>query len=191
MNCLSMVSQSYLGWVMFSITFSKISKTKIQWKMLYLKHLQLRHFKSLLFVIRLLHVNDKNLELVSAIFIKFLLFHQMIALQKLWKMLFISSKKLFCSCDIHFFVFLSFPLFLPVTHCFGGWSKINLKVHDIISCLNKNPITHFVWYPQKEKRYEIETLSIDKYQIMNIFIEKSCRKCAAKVSPRPLYNYGK
>ena len=36
-----------------------------------------------------------SLKLVSAIFIKFLFFHQMIALQKLWKMLFISSKKLF------------------------------------------------------------------------------------------------
>ena len=33
------------------------------------------------------------LKLLSAIFIKF--FHQMIVLQKLWKMLFISSKKLF------------------------------------------------------------------------------------------------
>ena len=35
------------------------------------------------------------LELVSAIFINFLFFRQMIALHKLWKMLFISSKKLF------------------------------------------------------------------------------------------------
>ena len=35
------------------------------------------------------------LKLVSAVFIKFLFFHQMIALQKLWKMFFISSKKLF------------------------------------------------------------------------------------------------
>ena len=35
-----------------------------------------------------------NLKLVSTIFIKFLFFHQMTALQKLWKMLFISSKKL-------------------------------------------------------------------------------------------------
>ena len=25
---------------------------------------------------------------------------------------------------------------------------------------------------------------------MNIFIEKSSRKCAAKASPRPLYNFG-
>ena len=36
-----------------------------------------------------------SLKLVSAIFIKFLFFHQMKALQKLWKMPFISSKKLF------------------------------------------------------------------------------------------------
>ena len=148
--------------------------------MLYLKHLQLRHFKSLLFVIRLLHVNDKNLELVSAIFIKFLLFHQMIVLQKLWKILFILFKKLFCSCDIHFFVFLSFPLFLPVTHCFGGWSKINLKVHDIISCLNKNPITHFVWHPQKEKRCEIETLSIDGVSDNEHFYRKIMQKICSK-----------
>ena len=35
------------------------------------------------------------LKLVSAFFIKFLFFHQNIALQKLWKMFFVSSKKLF------------------------------------------------------------------------------------------------
>ena len=35
------------------------------------------------------------LKLVSAIFIKCLFFHQMIALQQLWKMLFISSEKLY------------------------------------------------------------------------------------------------
>ena len=30
-----------------------------------------------------------------------------------------------------------------------------------------------------------------EYQIKNIFMEKSCRKYAAKGSPRPLYNFGK
>ena len=30
-----------------------------------------------------------------------------------------------------------------------------------------------------------------EYQIEDIFIEKPCRKCAAKPSPRPLYNFGK
>ena len=78
---------------------------------------------------------------------------QMIALQKLWKMLFISLKSSFCSRDIHIFVFPSSPLFLPVTHYFKGWSKINLKVCDVIRCLNKNLIiTHFAWYLKKEKR---------------------------------------
>ena len=38
---------------------------------------------------------SRNLKLVSAIFMKFLFFHQMIAFQNLWKMFFISSKKLF------------------------------------------------------------------------------------------------
>ena len=39
------------------------------------------------------------------------------------------------------------------------------KVYDVINCLNKNLITHFVWYLEKEKRYEIETLSI--YRVLN------------------------
>ena len=30
-----------------------------------------------------------------------------------------------------------------------------------------------------------------EYQIMDIFIEKSCGKYAAKANPRPLYNFGK
>ena len=28
--------------------------------------------------------------------------------------------------------------FLPVGHCFTEWSKINLKVYDVLNCLNKN-----------------------------------------------------
>ena len=98
------------------------------------------------------------LKLVSAIFIKFLFFHQMIALQKLWKMLFISSKKLFSFSRYSFFYFCSF---LPVGHCFRASSKLNLKAHDVINCLNKNSITHFIRYLEKEKEYDIETLPID------------------------------
>ena len=30
-----------------------------------------------------------------------------------------------------------------------------------------------------------------EYEIMNIFIEKSCRKYAEKASPRPIYKFGK
>ena len=51
------------------------------------------------------------LKFVSAIFCQIFIFHQMIALQKLWKMFFISSKKLFLSLrylNFCIFVFLSF-----------------------------------------------------------------------------------
>ena len=36
------------------------------------------------------------------------------------------------------------PLFLPVSYCFRGRSKINLKVYGVINCLNKYLIKHFV-----------------------------------------------
>ena len=68
----------------------------------------------------------------------------------------------FRSRDIQVFVFPSSPLFPPASHCFRGWSKINLKVYDAINCLNKNLITHFIWCREKEKSYEIETFSIDR-----------------------------
>ena len=125
-------------------------------------------------------------------FYQIFIFHQMIALQKLWKMLFISSKSSFRSEDNQIFLFPSFSLFLPLGHCFRGWSKINLRVYDAINCLNKKSITHFVCYLEKEKRWHenvVHWWSI--YQIKNIFMEKSCWKYAAKTSPRPLYNFGK
>ena len=73
----------------------------------------------------------------------FSLLHQMIALQILWKRVFISPKSSFCSQDIQIFVFPYSPFFLTVGHCFRGWSKINLKVYDVINCLNENLILHF------------------------------------------------
>ena len=39
---------------------------------------------------------------------------------------------------------------------------MNLTVYDVINCLNKNLITHFVLELEKEKRYDTGTLSIDK-----------------------------
>ena len=100
-------------------------------------------------------------------------------------------KSSFRSGDIQIFVLLFFPLFLPVGHCFGGWSKINLKVHGVISCLNKNTITHFVRCFEKEKRYDIETLSIDAVSDKKQFYRKIMQKICSKSSPRPLYNFGK
>ena len=107
-------------------------------------------------------------------------FHQMIALQKLWKMFFISSKKLFsfsrCS-NFCISIFSSFSLCQP----FRVWSEINLKVYDVINCLNKNLIIHFVWYLENEKRYDIETLPIDrilnkKEHFYGKIIQKMCTK---------------
>ena len=69
-------------------------------------------------------------------------------------------KNSFHSLDIQIFVFPSFHLYLPVGHCFRGLSKINLKVYDIINCLNENLIAHFVWYFDKEKRCDTQTLPI-------------------------------
>ena len=130
---------------------------------------------------------------MSAIFYQLFLFHQMTALQKLWKMFFISCKNIFCSQDIQIFVFLSSSLFFPVSHCFRSWFKKNLKFYGVIICLNKSLITHFVWYLEKEIWCVIETLSTGR--VLNIYGTflwgKSCRKCAPKVSPRPLFNFAK
>ena len=65
-----------------------------------------------------------TLKLVSAVFVKFSFFYQMIALQKLWKMLFISSKKLFSFSRYSNICISVLLFFLPVGHCFRGWSKI-------------------------------------------------------------------
>ena len=46
-------------------------------------------------------------------------------------------------------------------------------------------MTYFVRYLEKEKKYDIETLPIDSLLNKEHFYGKSCRKCAAKASPRP------
>ena len=94
--------------------------------------------------------------------------------------IFISSKKLFSFSRCLSFLFLSSPLFLPVSHCFRGWSKKNLKVYDVINCQNKNLITHFVWYLEKEIRCDIETLSIDRVLNKEHFYRKIMQKMCTK-----------
>ena len=126
-------------------------------------------------------------SLCPLFFFKFLFLTKWQPFQNYEKCFSFHLKSSFHSQDIQIFVFLSSPLFLPVSHCFRGWSKINLKVYDIINCLNKNLIRHFVWYLGKEKRYGIEILSFDRVCIK----EKSCRKCAPKAIPRPLFSFGK
>ena len=110
----------------------------------------------------------------------FIFFHQMIALHKLWKMLFISSKKLFSFSRCSIFCISVLPLFSTCWPWLSGWSKINLKVHDVINCPNKNSITHFVWYFEKEKRYDIETLFIDGVSDEERFYRKIMQKMCNK-----------
>ena len=95
---------------------------------------------------------------MSTIFYQIFIFQQMIAFQKCFLF---HLKSSFHSRDIQIFVFLSSPFLLPVSPCFRGCSKINLKVYDIINCVNKNLITHFICYLEKEKNCDNETLSID------------------------------
>ena len=84
---------------------------------------------------------------MSTIFHQIFIFHHAIALQKLWEMFFISSKKLFSLSRYSNFCIFIFPSFFPVSHCFRG--------------LNNNLITCFVWYLEKEIRCDIETLAAD------------------------------
>ena len=120
------------------------------------------------------------LKLVSAIFYEIFIFLQMMVLWKLRKMFFISSKSSFRSRDIQICVFSSSLLFLHVSHCFTGWSKKNLKVYDVINGLNKNLITHFVWYLEKNIRCDIEALSIDRVFNKEDFYRKIMLKMCTK-----------
>ena len=58
--------------------------------------------------------------------------------------------------------------------------KKNLKVYDLIDCLSKNLIAHFVWYLEKQKRYDIETLSfgrvLNKEQFYGKIMQTICTK---------------
>ena len=49
-------------------------------------------------------------------------------------------------------------------------------MYDAINCRNKNVITHFIWYLEKEKRYDIEPLSIDRVLIKEHFYGKVIHK---------------
>ena len=81
------------------------------------------------------------LKLVSVIFH---FFCQMIAIKLVWKMLFISSWDIFV-LETSTFLYFCLAFFFPVGQCFVGWLKIDLKVYEIISYLNKNLIIHFDW----------------------------------------------
>ena len=121
-----------------------------------------------------------NLKLVSAIFYQVFIFHHMIALQKLWKMFFISSKKLFSFLRYLNFCIFVFSCFFLLRHCFRSWFKKNLRIYDVSNCLNKNLITQFVWYLGKEIRCDTETLCIDRELNKEHFYGKTMQKMCTK-----------
>ena len=49
-------------------------------------------------------------------------------------------------------------------------------MYDVINCLTKNLITHLIWYLEKEKRYGIETLSIDRVLSKEHFYGQSIKQ---------------
>ena len=65
------------------------------------------------FSVNPLKIKVSSLKLVSAIFYQIFIFHQIIALQKLWKMFFISSKKRFSFSRYSSFSVSVFPSFSP------------------------------------------------------------------------------
>ena len=118
-------------------------------------------------------------------FSKFLFFTKWYSFKNYEKCFLFRLKISFGSRDIQMLVYSSSPLLSPVSHCFRSWFKKNLKVYEVINCLNKNLITYYIWYLEKEIRCDIETLSIDRVLHTEHFYGKLC---APKASPRPLFN---
>ena len=55
-----------------------------------------------------------------------------------------------------------------------------------MKCLNKNLITHFAWYLEKEKRYDIKTFSIDRVLNKEHFYGKGhAENVRRKLVPEP------
>ena len=81
------------------------------------------------------------LKLVSAIFIKFLFFHQIIALQKLWKFFLFHPKSSFRSQDIQIFCdfsssFPHFPDSKGQIRIIYKWNNGIIEIiYDVVNCL--------------------------------------------------------
>ena len=79
------------------------------------------------------------------------------------------------------FLYLHLPLFFFLSAIAWELDPRNIKVFDVINCLNKNLIIHFVWYLEKAKRYHVETLAIDtvlnKEHFYGKIMQKMCTKC--------------
>ena len=108
------------------------------------------------------------------------------------KDVFISSKILFSFSRYSNFCIFIFPSFSSCQPFFRPWSKIKLKVYDVINCLSKNLITHFVRYLDKKKRYDFEILSIDRVLNNEHFLWKNhAENVRQKLVPDPFFYFGK
>ena len=106
-------------------------------------------------------------------------FHQMIALKKLRKMLWIFLKDFFCA---HIFVYTSSILnYLPVIAREDDQKKnlSSLWRHQLAKQEFKNTLFDIL----RKKRSDIETLSVDRVSNKKVFYGKVCRKYATKASP--------
>ena len=57
-------------------------------------------------------------------------------------------------------MFLSFSIFSFGRHCWRRWSKLNPKVHKISIGCTRTFKPNFVWYLEKQNRFDIKTWSI-------------------------------
>ena len=111
--------------------------------------------------------------------------HPIIALKKLWKILFVSSKKLFSfSRYSHFCISIltSFSFCQPLLEMTEDKSQ-SLWCHQLAKQEFKNTYCLIL---EKEARSDIEIWSSDAALSKKHFYGKSMQKCAPKVSFRPL-----
>ena len=118
-------------------------------------------------------------------FVKFLSLTKLYPFKMYEKCFLFHLKSSFHSTDIQFFVFLSSHLFLPVSHCFRGWSKINLKVCDVINCLVHQTVNILFGILWRKTGMTLKLCPLIEYWIRNICIGKLCRKCAPELVPDP------
>ena len=98
------------------------------------------------------------------------------ALKRIWFLLHLKSS---CLSRV-IFCFFWVPSYFTFGHWFRGWEKIKTKVFNVISYLNNNSITYFVWYLVKDKRYDIKTLSVERVSNNTIFSGKIMQNVCTK-----------
>ena len=137
---------------------------------------QIAHFEILLFLAEVIF------KACVCYFLSNFHFSQNVSPSKTMKNVFSFIWKAFFVIEIFKFSYFHLPLFFfPVSHCVRGWFKKNLKVYDVILCLNKNLITLFVWYLEKGIRCDIETLSVDTVLNTEHFYGKIMHKMCTKI----------